>query len=296
VHVTSYITSPTVDSPFSPHVLLDSGATGTFVARTDVQHLCHPLPTSNGPCVLLASGNVMSSALCSILLLSPHLSTTAQSAFVLDNLLTGTLVSLAQLCNDDFIAIFSCSNVQFFKHNMDLITGTRTPNGLWSIPLQVPAIHQANGILCLDPVGEQLAIYHHTTLGSPAPSMLLRAIRCGHLATFPGLTTQLIGKHLPKSIATTLGHQDQEAETIWSTSSLSPTSASVSNTDNDVAPPLEPHSHHVSVALLDHQTLLKSYSDQTGCLHVPSSCSSNNYLFILYKLRHKFNPNCCHLK
>jgi hypothetical protein len=63
----------------------------------DVQHLCHPLPIFNGPCVLSASGDVMSSALCGILPLSQHLSTTAQSAFVLHNLRTGMLVSLAQI-------------------------------------------------------------------------------------------------------------------------------------------------------------------------------------------------------
>ena len=272
---------PTVDSPLPPHVLLDSGATGTFVASADVQHLRHPLPISNGPHVLSASGDVMSSALCGILPLSPHLSTTAQSAFVLDDLRTGTLVSLAQLCDDDCVAIFTRFGVQILKHNTVLITGIRTPNGLWSIPLQVPPIHQANGILRLDSSREQLAIYHHATLGSPAPSTLLRAIRRGHLTTFPGLTTQLISKHLPKSIATTLGHQDQEAQNIRSTNSLSKAPASNSNPDSDVAPPLEPRSHHVSVALLDHQTLLKSYSDQTGRFHVPSS-RGNNYLFILY--------------
>jgi hypothetical protein len=122
--------SPTVDSPPSPHVLLDFDATGTFVASADVQHLCHPLPISNGPCVLSASGDVMSSALCGILPLSPHLSTTAQSAFVLDNLCTGMLVSLAQLCNDDCIAIFLRFGVQIMKHNTVLITGFCTPNGL----------------------------------------------------------------------------------------------------------------------------------------------------------------------
>jgi hypothetical protein len=36
--------SPTVDSPPTPHVPLDFGATGTFVASADVHHLCHPLP------------------------------------------------------------------------------------------------------------------------------------------------------------------------------------------------------------------------------------------------------------
>jgi hypothetical protein len=168
--------SPTVDSPLSPHVLLDSGATGTFVAIADIQHLCHPLPISNGPHVLSASGDVMSYALCGILPLSPHLSTTAQSAFVLDDLRTGTLVSLAQLCDDDCVAMFLHFGVQILKHNTVLITGICTPNGLWSILLQVPSIHQANGILCLDSSREQLAVYHHATLGSLAPSTLLRAI------------------------------------------------------------------------------------------------------------------------
>ena len=206
--------SPTVDSPPSPHVLLDSGATGTFVASADVQHLRHPLPISNGPRVLSASGDVMSSTLRGILPLSPHLSTTAQSAFVLDNLRTGTLVSLAQLCDDDCIAIFSRFDVKILKHNTVLITGTRTPNGLWSIPLQVPPFHQANGILCLDSSREQLAIYHHTSLGSPAPSTLLRTILRGHLTTFPGLTMQLISKHPPNSIATTLAIKTRKLKTL----------------------------------------------------------------------------------
>jgi hypothetical protein len=266
---------PTVNSTLSPHLLLDSGATGTFVASADVQHLRHPLPISNCPHVLSASGDVMSSALCGILPLSPHLSTTAQSAFMLNDLCTGTLVSLAQLCDDDCVAISLRFGVQILKHNTVLITGICTPKGLWSIPLQVPTIHQANGILHLDSSREQLAIYHHTTLGSPAPSMLLCAIQRGHLTTFPGLTMQLISKHLPKSIATTLGHQDQEAQNIRSTKSLSKAPASNSNPDSDVA---QPRSHHVSVALLNHQTLLKSYSDQTGCFHDPSS-RGNNYLY-----------------
>ena len=48
--------------------------------------------------------------------LSPLLSSTAQSAFVLDDLRTGTLVSLAQLCDDDCIAIFDRYEVKILKH------------------------------------------------------------------------------------------------------------------------------------------------------------------------------------
>ena len=156
-------------------------------------------------------------------------------------------------------------------------------NGLWSIPLAVPLpLHQANGILRLDQSREQLAVYHHTTLGSPAASTLLRAIRRGHLTTFPGLTTQLISKHLPKSVATALGHQDQEAKNLRSTRQVSPLSVPNSPLDDDLSPTLSPRSHQISVMLLDNTQLIsKSYSDQTGRFHVPSS-RGNNYLFVLY--------------
>ena len=220
-----------------PFVILNSGATGTFVASSDVPHLRQLQTLSNGPTVLSASGEVMTSTLHGTLPLSPLLSDVAQSAFVLDNLRTGTLVSLSQLCDDDCIAIFSKLDVKIVKKGIVLITGRRTSNGLWTIPLALPT-HQANGILRLDKTKEELALYHHATLGSPAPSTLLHAIRYRHLMTFPGLTNQLISKHLPKSIATTLGHLDQESNNICSTSAFS--SPLPLPTDTDIAPALEP--------------------------------------------------------
>jgi hypothetical protein len=134
------------------------------------------------------------------LLLSDKLSLPAQSAFVLDDLETGTLISLAQLCNaDDCVAIFSKYNVTLLKNNEIIIKGNRMPNGLWSLPFasNTPP-HRANSILRTDKPRQELAMYLHAALGSPAPSTLLRAIHRGHLTTIPGLTTNLISKHLPK--------------------------------------------------------------------------------------------------
>jgi hypothetical protein len=62
--------------------------------------------------------------------LSPHLSTTAQAAFVLDELKTGTLISLAQLCDDDCIALFTKYNVKIIKDDNVIITGRWMDNGL----------------------------------------------------------------------------------------------------------------------------------------------------------------------
>jgi hypothetical protein len=129
--------------------------------------------------------------------LSPELSPTAQSAFVLNELQTGTLISLAQLCDDDCIVIFTKYNVKILKNDKVIITGTRMSNGLWSLPLKPPQ-HQANGILRTHKPKQELATYLHAALGSPVPSTLLLAIRRNHLVTVPGLTTNLVTKHLPK--------------------------------------------------------------------------------------------------
>jgi hypothetical protein len=164
--------------------------------------------------------------------LSTKLSSTAQSAFVLDDLQTGTLISLPQLCDDDCIALFTKYDVKILKQNEVIITGTRMPNGLWSLPILATPSHQANGILRLDKPKQELATYLHATLGSPVSSTLLQAIRNGSLITFPGLTTNLITKHLPKSLATVLGHQDQEAKHLRSTKVPPPTAdRPISNLD-----------------------------------------------------------------
>ncbi|MFN9915112.1 MAG: hypothetical protein ACK53L_21155, partial [Pirellulaceae bacterium] len=168
--------------------------------------------------------------------------------------------------------------MKILKRNEIIITGKRMPSGLWSIPILAPQVpptppHQANGILRLDKPKQELATYHHASLGSPAPSTLVRAIRKGHLNTFPGLTTSLITKHLPNSMATTLGHQDQESRNVRSTRVTPPPSIATPppDIDPDLEPAPEPRSHQLCAMLYDHQSALKSFSDQTGRFPVPSS-------------------------
>ena len=72
--------------------------------------------------------------------------------------------------------MFTKYDVQVLKNDTVIITGVRTPNGLWAIPINASPAHQVNGILRLDKSHAELAIYHHTTLGSPAVSTLLRAL------------------------------------------------------------------------------------------------------------------------
>ena len=51
-----------------------------------------------------------------------------------------------------------------------------------------------------------LAMYYHRAAFSPVPTTFISAINKGNFSTCPGLTVELISKHLPKSLATAKGH------------------------------------------------------------------------------------------
>ena len=197
--------------------------------------------------------------------LSPALTKTSHTDFVLDDIKTGTLISLRQLCDDDL------------KKDEVIITGKRDDNGLWSIPLKStsPPL-QANAILRLDGTKQSLAAHHHASLSSPSTSTLLRAIRLGHLLTFPGLTTNLVSNHLPKSLATTLVHQDQEAKNLRSKQQVPILSLII---DIDISPNIKLRTHNICKMLVSTAHILKSYSDQTRKFPTISS-RGNHYIFV----------------
>jgi len=70
---------------------------------------------------------------------------------------------------------------------------------------------------------EELAIYFHQCLGSPPKSTILNALRNkaggNQLKSFPGLTYELISKHLPPSSATDKGHMVHTHHGVLSTRS-----------------------------------------------------------------------------
>ena len=51
-----------------------------------------------------------------------------------------------------------------------------------------------------------IAMYYHQAAFSPVPTTFISAINKGNFSTWPGLTAELISKHLPKSLATAKGH------------------------------------------------------------------------------------------
>ena len=82
-----------------------------------------------GSKVAVADVRVMSPSKKSILPLSNKLTNKAKIAYSFDNLKSGSLILINQLCDDDCIVIFSKYDVQIIKHNKILIKSKRTDNG-----------------------------------------------------------------------------------------------------------------------------------------------------------------------
>lgn len=76
---------------------------------------------------------------------------------------------------------------------------------------------QLNVILRKDTIKKYLANWHHQTLFILVKCTLIDGIKEQYFATWPGLSTKLISKHLPPSVKTALGHLNQERQHVQST-------------------------------------------------------------------------------
>ena len=227
--------------------------------------------------------------------LAPELSPTARLGHELQGLKTGSLVSIGKLCDDECMTLFTKYNVNVIKNGKVIINGPRNnKTRLWDIPLApkgpkspLPRVSpttspHANSALRMASTKHDLAQFMHTVLCSPVPSTVIRAIKRDHFTSWPGLTVDLFTKHLPKSIATSLGHMRSDQQNLRSTKQ--PWPAIPLLTSLDIAPhqePTNPRSHASFVKMIDTKCFERSYSDQTGKFPV-KSCRGNCYIFIMY--------------
>ena len=160
----------------------DTAATKHYITE-DVLDICKSVQDTNGPNVAVADGRIMTPTKKCILPLPAKLRDKAKVAFSFDNLQSGSLISIGQLCDDDCIAIFSKYDVQIIKDGQVLIKGRQTDNGLWNIPLsETPESittertkQMANGVIEVNSTKGELTQYHSATLFNPVKSTLLHA-------------------------------------------------------------------------------------------------------------------------
>ena len=139
--------------------------------------------------------------------------------------------------------------------------------------------HMANGIIWLEQTKRDLAQYMSGDLFNPTPSTLIQAINKGHFTSWSGLTTSLISKHLPNTIATAKGHLDQKIINLQRTKIANNLPVPPpSSTYDYINPPQyisDKPSGSIMCKIIKKDTLIsKSYSDQTG--HFPVQSSQGN--------------------
>ena len=188
-----------------------------------------------------------------------------------------SLLSIGQLCDDGYHATFTADHVQLTKHGSSHVIGHRDPtNGLWNVPLL--GSHQPTNTFPVTSVSNSayemqtlpdLVTYLHRACFSPVPATWTKAIDAGYFATWPGLTSDLVRKHLAKSVATAKGHLRQDRKNVRSTKPTAPLPAP--------EPTTRTHCAFTKIILIS-GTL---YSDQTG--HFPTTSSrGSKYVMIFY--------------
>ena len=165
----------------------------------------------------------------------------AKSASVFPQLTHKALISLGQFCDAGYACLLTDAAVYLVKHNKKTKIGTRDiSTKLWSLdkpnihdPAPAPLLPQANNAYTQKTLRD-LVIYLHQAAFSPVPSTWIAAIDKGFFTIWSGLTSDLVKKHLPKSIATAKGHMLKTKMNIRSTKSSSPTSAPTKDTPADM--------------------------------------------------------------
>ena len=116
-----------------------------------------------------------------------------------------------------------------------------------------------------------LATYLHLCAWSPAVDTSLKAINRSAYLTWPGLSSKLIKKHLPKSIPTAKGHLKMSRQNVRSTTPQTATTTPDPTVMMTATSPPGPHvrTHLVTIRCIDLSG--KIVTDQTGCFPVTSS-------------------------
>ena len=197
-------------------------------------------PASNPLSVKIPNGqSVASTHTCELNL--PNLPQNARMGHILPGLASHSLVSVVRLCNAGCDVEFTKIGCTVKHQGRVVLKGNKcTKTGLWMIPISentnetatptaAVTLHQLIEInksqdhlfnVLETSSKEELAMYYHQTVCSPLKTTFLREIRNNQFSSFPGLTYNLIARHLPQSKATEQGNMIKLQQWIRSTRSI----------------------------------------------------------------------------
>jgi hypothetical protein len=207
----------------------------------------------------------------------PELNAAASKSHVFPGMANHSLFSSGKLSDEGYIVTFKHASVTICdSEQSQILNGPRDlDTGLWRINLKQTNNHIpqpiANNVYELRETGA-LVHYLHKAQFSPTKSVLLQAVKDGHLITWAGLTEDAINKHLKLTPATAMGHMNQRRQNIRSTSKMP--IADLPKQDTDLGTKI----HLVYAVVVDQGQL---YTDLTGKFPVRSS-KGNSYVMVCY--------------
>ena len=147
----------------------------------------------------------------------------ARQAHVFPVLKHKAILSISQLCDHVFKATFEDTKVQLANADTTITVTCDLSNGLSFIDLRRPTVpvprplnsHASNAHKMTTKA--DLVQYLHCAAFIPVVSTWTQAIDYVFFVTWPGLTSDLVRKHLPKYVVTSKGHLRQDLKKANST-------------------------------------------------------------------------------
>jgi hypothetical protein len=170
-------------------------------------------PTDQPLQVTLPNGKVIQSSHMAKLPF-PNLPQQAIDTHIFPNLHNHALLSIRVFCDAGCTVEFTRNKVMVQHQERLVLEGVCEPPGLWKT---IPDQDQQANPLFTAPFKRKATIFLHASMFSPTTQTWTKAIDNGHFKNWPIFTAKEVRTNLPKSIATAMGHLDQQQKNLRST-------------------------------------------------------------------------------
>ena len=272
----------------------DTGASAHYLAQKDMTKvgITNLKKTTMPKLVQLPTKDIMKSSHDATLNIA-QVSHAAKTATVYPKITGASLLSIGQLCDDNCTAIFTKADMKVIKNNSVILEGKRNrEDGLWDVKLEdIPSPSaKLNAIINKTQSKAKLASYYHACCYSPCISTLTQAVKNGNFNSWPGMEDQKLYNFMTRTMATSMGHLDQERQNLQSTKKnyFTTTNSSAqlqinSDIENDFFPTSNSfeRTHDCVAQVIPFSTKNKGYMDLTGRFPYKSS-RGNEYILVVY--------------
>mgnify|MGYP007082274983 CR=1 FL=1 len=267
----------------------DTGSTGHFMSFQDTPALLDVKLTTSPVVVTLPDGTRATSTHTAMLNF-PTIPYAAQRVDVFPNWI-GSLLSIGMLCDCGLTAVYTSTTVTIRDNKQNVVlTGTRSPSTkLWMVDLRsapsssstVSHPSMFSAAVVTEPTGthQQIVDYYVATMGSPATTTLISAIDKLYVQ-LPGITSSMLRKYPPSSVATSMGHLDQCRQGMWSTKIIDH-----DESESDLHPvPIPKTSSHqlvmTKVVYIEHPSQ-ERHTDLTGSFPITAKSCARCLMFMI---------------